>query len=75
MNIILFLFKDISYRIELWLATEYHENGSVYDYLMNHTITTRILTKMIYSIVNGLWILHIPIDARNGLMNLLVNSF
>jgi len=57
---------DISNRIELWLATEYHENGSVYDYLMNHTITPRILTKMVYSIANGLWNLHIPIAATNG---------
>jgi hypothetical protein len=64
---IFFLFKDIDNRIELWLATDYHENGSVYDYLMNHTITTPILTKMIYSIVNGLCRLHMPIDATNGL--------
>jgi hypothetical protein len=64
----LFLFKDISNRIELWLATEYHENGSVYDYLQNHTITIQILTKMIVSIVDGLWILHKSIDATNGLI-------
>ncbi len=61
------LFKDISHRIELRLVTEYHENGSVYDYLMNHTITIQILTKMLFSIVNGLWYLHQSIEATYGL--------
>lgn len=67
-------FKDISCRIELWLATEYHENGSLYDYLINHTINPRILSQMVYSIANGLWHLHVPIDATNG-MNCVFSFF
>jgi len=63
----LLLLKDISHRIELRLITEYHENGSVYDYLKNHTITIQILTKMLFSIANGLWDLHQSIEAVYGL--------
>ncbi|CAF2647868.1 unnamed protein product [Rotaria sp. Silwood2] len=60
------LFKDVSNRIELWLGTEYHENGSVYDYLMTHTITIPIMIKMMFTIANGLFYLHVSIDATNG---------
>ncbi|CAF2121541.1 unnamed protein product [Rotaria magnacalcarata] len=58
--------KDASTYTQLWLVTEYHENGSVYDYLMNHTITVPILIKMMLSIASGLCHLHMPIDSTNG---------
>jgi serine/threonine protein kinase len=67
-NIIFFLFKDISNRIELWLATEYHANGSVYDYLTHHTITIPVLIKMMSGIASGLCYLHLQINATNGLL-------
>ncbi|CAF4302428.1 unnamed protein product, partial [Rotaria sordida] len=57
---------DFSNRIELWLGTEYHENGSVYDYLNNHTITIPIMINMMFTIANGLFYLHLSIDATNG---------
>ncbi|CAF1057247.1 unnamed protein product [Rotaria sp. Silwood1] len=57
---------DSSNRIELWLGTEYHENGSVYDYLQNHTITIPIMINMMFTIANGLFYLHISIEATNG---------
>ncbi|CAF3663380.1 unnamed protein product [Rotaria socialis] len=58
--------KDASTYTQLWLVTEYHENGSAYDYLMNHTITVPILIKMMLSIASGLCHLHMPIDSTNG---------
>ncbi|CAF5000336.1 unnamed protein product, partial [Rotaria sp. Silwood1] len=58
--------KDASTYTQLWLVTEYHENGSVYDYLMTHTITIPILIKMMLSIASGLCHLHMPIDSTNG---------
>ncbi|CAF1644214.1 unnamed protein product [Adineta ricciae] len=57
---------DASTYTQLWLVTEYHENGSVYDYLMNHTISIPILLKMMSSIASGLCHLHLPIDSTNG---------
>jgi len=57
---------DASTHTQLWLVTEYHENGSIYDYLMNHTITIPILVKMMLSIASGLCHLHLPIDSTNG---------
>jgi len=62
----LFFRKDASTHTQLWLVTEYHENGSLYDYLMNHTITIPILIKMMLSIASGLCHLHMPIDSTNG---------
>ncbi|CAF0921387.1 unnamed protein product [Adineta ricciae] len=57
---------DVSNRIERWIATEYHENGSVYDYLTDHTITVPTMIKMMFSIASGLCHLHRPIDAARG---------
>ena len=35
--------QDASTHTQLWLVTEYHENGSLYDYLMKHNyISTNI---------------------------------
>ncbi|UJR09198.1 hypothetical protein I4U23_013446 [Adineta vaga] len=61
---------DISNCIERWIATEYHENGSVYDYLTTHTITVPIMIKMMFSIASGLYHLHRPIDAARGKVSL-----
>ncbi|CAF3229966.1 unnamed protein product [Rotaria socialis] len=57
---------DSSNGMELWIGTEYHENGSVYDYLNNHTITVPIMITMMYTIADGLFYLHKSIVATNG---------
>jgi serine/threonine protein kinase len=51
---------------ELWLITEFHENGSLFDYLTNNTITAQEALRMCQSIVNGLVHLHMPIEAVKG---------
>ncbi|CAF1169660.1 unnamed protein product [Adineta steineri] len=61
---------DVSGYTEHWIATEYHSNGSVYDYLHNHTITIPIMIKMMHSIVSGLFHLHTPIDSARGKVSL-----
>ena len=51
---------------ELWLITEYHENGSLYDFLNLHTITPDLALKMCMCIVNGLDHIHMPINSVKG---------
>lgn len=51
---------------ELWLITEFHANGSLYDYLTQNKITPDVAIKMALSIVNGLVHLHMPIESCKG---------
>lgn len=51
---------------ELWLITEYHENGSLFDYLSLNQLSPQQALKMALSIVNGLVHLHMPIESCNG---------
>lgn len=43
---------------ELWLITNYHEKGSLFDYLSENTLTVSELIRMAYSIASGLSHLH-----------------
>lgn len=45
-------------RSEYWLITEYHEHGSLFDYLEAKTVTLLELFKISLSMVNGLMYLH-----------------
>lgn len=58
--------KDSGSWTQLWLITDYHENGSLFDYLSNNTIDTKGLLKMAYSIANGLCHLHYEIEGIRG---------
>ncbi|KHJ79620.1 hypothetical protein OESDEN_20728 [Oesophagostomum dentatum] len=44
--------------MQLWLITEYHSHGSLYDYLSNNTVSVVTLVQMIRCISNGLSYLH-----------------
>ena len=46
---------------ELWLITQYHPHGSLYDYLNREGVPVNILVRMIISICNGLSHLHTEI--------------
>ena len=46
---------------ELWLITQYHPNGSLYDYLNQESVPQNIVLRMIVSICNGLSHLHTEI--------------
>lgn len=53
---------------ELWIITEYHHNGSLYDYLNLATLKQNPIDtlKMMLSIVNGLDHLHTAIESCTG---------
>ncbi|KAK6747960.1 hypothetical protein RB195_000894 [Necator americanus] len=50
--------KDTGTIMQLWLITEYHSHGSLFDYLSNTTVNVVTLVQMIRSISNGLSFLH-----------------
>jgi len=58
--------KDNGTWTQLWLITDYHENGSLFDYLSRTTVDTAGMCKMAYSIANGLAHLHMEILGTQG---------
>ena len=58
--------KDNGTWIQLWLITDYHEYGSLYDYLSNYHLTPGEMTAMAVSIASGLSHLHYEIDGFQG---------
>ncbi len=60
-NILVFLASDITSNegvIELWLITQYHPKGSLFDYLTRETLPLETAIKMATSISKGLAHLH-----------------
>ena len=60
-------FKDIGTWTQLWLVTDYHENGSLFDFLSKRTLTPNQLINMAHSIATGLAHLHMPIIGTQGI--------
>ncbi|XP_011568494.3 TGF-beta receptor type-1 isoform X2 [Plutella xylostella] len=58
--------KDNGTWTQLWLITDYHENGSLFDFLTARTIDTNTLIKMALSIATGLAHLHMDIVGTKG---------
>jgi len=58
--------KDDITWIQLWLVTDYHEHGSLFDYLSKHSITPNVLIQMSRSIATGLTHLHLEIKGTQG---------
>jgi len=58
--------KDIGTWTQLWLVTDYHENGSLFDFLSKRTLTPTQLMNMASAIATGLAHLHIPIVGTQG---------
>ncbi|XP_076823827.1 TGF-beta receptor type-1-like [Clavelina lepadiformis] len=58
--------KDVGVWTELWLVTEYHENGSLFDYLRSTTINVTSMFKLAGSISSGLAHLHMEIVGTQG---------
>lgn len=58
--------KDSGTWTQLWLVTDYHENGSLFDFLSLHTVDKASLCRMAFSIANGLCHLHYEIDGFHG---------
>ncbi|GLH00172.1 Raf homolog serine/threonine-protein kinase Raf [Gryllus bimaculatus] len=58
--------KDNGTWTQLWLITDYHENGSLFDYLNRTTIDTAGMIRMSLSISTGLAHLHMEIVGTQG---------
>lgn len=68
-NILGFIAADIKGTgswTQLYLITDYHENGSLYDFLKCATLDTRALLKLAYSAACGLCHLHTEIYGTQG---------
>ena len=51
---------------QLWLVTDYHPHGSLFDYLAQHTVSPARLVEMASSIATGLTHLHLEISGTQG---------
>lgn len=58
--------KDNGTWTQLWLVTDYHENGSLFDFLTSNTVDTVQLVVMALSIATGLAHLHMDIVGTKG---------
>lgn len=57
--------KDNGTWTQLWLVTDYHENGSLYDFLTLHVVSPETMVMMAYTIATGLVHLHMDIVGTN----------
>ncbi|KAM3723607.1 Activin receptor type-1C [Dirofilaria immitis] len=58
--------KDTGTSTQLWLITEFHEHGSLYDYLFANVVSEPVMLQMIRSIAVGLSFLHNEIPGPRG---------
>ncbi|KAL2302060.1 hypothetical protein Nmel_009468 [Mimus melanotis] len=55
--------KDNGTWTQLWLVSEYHEQGSLFDYLNRGTVTVEGMVRLALSVASGLAHLHMEIPA------------
>ncbi|XP_036833345.1 bone morphogenetic protein receptor, type IBb isoform X1 [Oncorhynchus mykiss] len=68
-NILGFIAADIKGTgswTQLYLITDYHESGSLYDYLKSTTLDIKAMLRLAYSSVSGLCHLHTEIFGTQG---------
>ncbi|KAK0178383.1 hypothetical protein PV328_002333 [Microctonus aethiopoides] len=58
--------KDNGTWTQLWLITDYHEKGSLFDYLNRSTVDTKGMIRMALSMATGLAHLHMEIVGTQG---------
>ncbi|KAL7384512.1 hypothetical protein ABVT39_003764 [Epinephelus coioides] len=58
--------KDNGSWTQLWLVSEYHEHGSLYDYLNRYTVSLEGMIVLALSIASGLAHLHMEIIGTQG---------
>lgn len=51
---------------ELWLITQYHQQGSLYDYLNRETVSPKIMVRMVISSCRGLTHLHTEFSGTSA---------
>ncbi len=62
----LHLFLDNGTWTQLWLVTDFHEKGSLFDYLGRTTVDNVTMIRMAFSIATGLAHLHMEIVGTQG---------
>ncbi|XP_044525792.1 activin receptor type-1C isoform X3 [Gracilinanus agilis] len=65
-NITLHLPADNGTWTQLWLVSEYHEQGSLYDYLNRNTVTVDGMVRLALSVASGMAHLHMEIVGTQG---------
>uniref|UniRef100_A0A3B3UIR9 receptor protein serine/threonine kinase n=1 Tax=Poecilia latipinna TaxID=48699 RepID=A0A3B3UIR9_9TELE len=58
--------KDNGSWTQLWLVSEYHEHGSLYDYLNRYTVSVEGMVVLALSVASGLAHLHMEIIGTQG---------
>ncbi|XP_075008716.1 activin receptor type-1C isoform X2 [Calonectris borealis] len=58
--------KDNGTWTQLWLVSEYHEQGSLFDYLNRGTVTAEGMARLALSVASGLAHLHMEIVGTQG---------
>jgi serine/threonine protein kinase len=66
-SIIFLLYLDNGTWTQLWLVSEYHEQGSLFDYLNRNIVTVAGMIKLALSIASGLAHLHMEIVGTQGM--------
>lgn len=62
----LFLCVDNGSWTQLWLVSEYHEHGSLFDYLNRYTVSVDGMIVLALSVASGLAHLHMEIIGTQG---------
>lgn len=63
----MFLILDNGTWTQLWLITDYHENGSLFDFLNRNTVDISGMIRIALSIATGLAHLHMDIVGTQGI--------
>lgn len=63
---LLFYSTDNGTWTQLWLVSDYHEHGSLFDYLNRYTVTVEGMIKLALSTASGLAHLHMEIVGTQG---------
>ncbi|KAJ8416971.1 hypothetical protein AAFF_G00328490 [Aldrovandia affinis] len=58
--------KDNGSWTQLWLVSEYHEHGSMFDYLNRYTVSVEGMVVLAVSVASGLAHLHMEIIGSQG---------
>lgn len=64
--VLILIILDNGTWTQLWLITDYHENGSLFDFLNRSTVDTNGMIRMALSISTGLAHLHMEIVGTQG---------
>lgn len=61
--------------MQLWLVTEYHAHGSLFDYLSENTISGPVMLQMLRSIANGLAFLHAEVPGMHSMFVVVISEY